>query len=937
MSGLAGVHVYLILVLKRLGTREVHHRHWWKTKLTKSQERNLSATEILKPNTVSAVPPYIGAARSLALPATCTDCTIAKPKKESTSYTYVSLTMNCCMTKAMMTRSFSAHDLVRSDSSGSNSNSLVASTITTSIVASTITTTKFGMEMDNEGYVNHRHPIKNNFGVGEAPPLTSEPLEVLDALSIVLTNQSTREARVKTSQSTQEARERVKNDQGQARQKQQQQQEQQQLQQQQEQQQLQQQQQQQQKEQQKQHQYQQLQQQHQQQQQQQQQHPRASQDSVTPKRKHSSKPFSKDSRKEKHKSNSTKSTMSQGTTTTSSNSTVSSAKSAAQVKVSNMNNTDDMVELTLSMVSCAETMIASWITPNDVKRMETEEEDTDEDEDPDFDKKATLEHKQKYEKEEADDEAMQFHSATMTDTEVSSDETSGKGPPHQALPPVPPKELNLSSSRRPLETQAQLRTIHSQWKAAQRELRESRNEMDAMREEAEKVKRQMSFHKPLEAQESMMKNKDKELKRLKGLVAERTLDLSEKTGELTMIKVALVATENRLQECQKQLAQQKLEFEKARAAKQVALVATETGLQACQKQLAQQKLELEEERAAKQKLKKMLSDATAELSRTRLQVEASAQRRKQFSNRALLLLAGDEKQDESQPDTPRQNTNSMISPRSRHIRSKSCDATSSIALEGSEAGSNGNKPYHATAVTSILDYYLLPKCESTTNEATLTPQEVAQEPAPIMTSNNNDNNSNCADAVITLASLPRKRDQAISRPTRSRSHTRTIVCKDSESHPTTGTLILDDCTSRTKVSASKWSSSSSSFPSTSMTGEVTPLVVSKSHDASIESKTSDTQDDESMKSYYYYEEDDTASNATITATITSLLLMAGSHNIWSRAKELGVTYVGGQLCLSDSRPILLGLVMILVLTIPSLWIVVEKCWTTLYDLAGNWK
>ena len=104
------------------------------------------------------------------------------------------------------------------------------------------------------------------------------------------------------------------------------------------------------------------------------------------------------------------------------------------------------------------------------------------------------------------------------------------------------------------ETQEQLRVTKEQWKATQKELRDNKKELAQIREKAQIVKRELkNFNQEWESQQTLLRNKDKELERLRLIIADRTLQLTEKTGELSITKVALVASENGLAASKKQL------------------------------------------------------------------------------------------------------------------------------------------------------------------------------------------------------------------------------------------------------------------------------------------------------------------------------------------------------------------------------------------------
>ncbi|CAB9511092.1 expressed unknown protein [Seminavis robusta] len=508
-----------------------------------------------------------------------------------------------------------------------------------------------------------------------------------------------------------------------------------------------------------------------------------------------------------------------------------------------------------------------------------------------------------------DDEVWQFHTAT---TNSMTEEVSGQS-------------LKV--------TQTQLRITPEQWKMAQRELEDNRNELDTIRQKAKLVKRQLkNFQKEWESQQNLMRNKDKELERLRLIIAERTLQLTEKTGELSITKVALVAAEN--------------------------------GFTSCKKQVRSRKQDLEKVQSANEELKRLLSDSRAELSRTKLQLEASAQRRKHFSNQALRILAGEVDRidpnctsntsgddfDMSSKRTP--TASNSMSPRLRPLRAKSWSFTgsSSASLEAMDENNGGNtKFFEVNGFPSFGS--ALPSSSTCSVLGVSIPSqgmESSGEPAtPVQSNHTHHNGSPTGDSQSTASRGSSKRDHAISRPTRSRSKSRDArrdtslldEAKDDErfemtkadlhhSSPTFDTAI--ECVSGGGRDPAG-TTPKRTFPN-GVDDSCHKIRTTQSEETTTEDETTTSSSGEdSIVSYAEFDSVSTGS-FPVTATIMSIMSFVGWFHVWAMAEELGITYLKGQVCLADSRTILSSVSIVSLLAFMSMWTIVEVSWTTAYNM-----
>jgi len=103
-------------------------------------------------------------------------------------------------------------------------------------------------------------------------------------------------------------------------------------------------------------------------------------------------------------------------------------------------------------------------------------------------------------------------------------------------------------------TEEQLKYTQQQLLKTKTELYKNQKELLTVRQQSTKVQQEIqAFHQDRDSQHALMRNKDKELERLRLIIADRTLQLTEKTGQLSITKVALVSSENDLTDANKQL------------------------------------------------------------------------------------------------------------------------------------------------------------------------------------------------------------------------------------------------------------------------------------------------------------------------------------------------------------------------------------------------
>lgn len=278
------------------------------------------------------------------------------------------------------------------------------------------------------------------------------------------------------------------------------------------------------------------------------------------------------------------------------------------------------------------------------------------------------------------------------------------------------------------DTRNRLRATYEQWKITQRELRENKQELAEIREKAQMVKRELkSFNMEWESQQTLLRNKDKELERLRLIIADRTLQLTEKTGELSITKVALVASEN--------------------------------GWAACKKQVNSGNENLAKAQAVLRDLKKALSDSKAELSKTKLELDASAERRRQFSNKALRILLGNI--DVGEPPSLCRYDVREVSPTRLPLRAKSWSFTHSGSFDTGHDGTPSSNQDDCPIPYSFIN-------------ATRTDQVKGEKTSsnPIL-----DDHQLKAASSTTFSSLGPEKDRPFARPTRSgnRSHDDNVV------------------------------------------------------------------------------------------------------------------------------------------------------------------
>ena len=160
-----------------------------------------------------------------------------------------------------------------------------------------------------------------------------------------------------------------------------------------------------------------------------------------------------------------------------------------------------------------------------------------------------------------------------------------------------------------LQCQQELHRTRHHYKRSQHALHQSHQDLQELRQQAQHVQAKLlEFQHEWDAQNTLMRNKDRELERLRVLLGDRSEALTVATSALSAVRVEMQTN--------------------------VSAVVQWKGL--CE----HHEKEALEVQTTLQETQKTLRDTQVELSRANLQLDAQASRRKQFSNQALQLLVG---------------------------------------------------------------------------------------------------------------------------------------------------------------------------------------------------------------------------------------------------------------------------------------------------------